>query len=57
MDCCRVKAGRVFELSDQRLEFFECSLFSRGGFSVIHTRCSRKCVKELELLVVHFLLP
>jgi hypothetical protein len=52
-----VKAGRVLELSDQRLEFFECSLFSRGGFLIMHTRCSRKCAKGLELLVIDFLLP
>jgi hypothetical protein len=52
-----VKAGRVLESPYQRFEFFECSLFSRGGFSVTHTRCLRKCAKGLELLVVHFWLP
>jgi hypothetical protein len=49
-----VKVDHVLEPPDQRLEFSECSLFSRDGFSVTHTRCSRKCVNELELLVVHF---
>jgi hypothetical protein len=49
-----MEAGHVIEPSDQRLEFFLC--FVRGFF-VTYMRCSRKCVKGLELLVVHFWLP
>jgi hypothetical protein len=56
VDYCS-KVGRVLKPPVQRLEFSEFSLLSHGEFSVMHTRCSMKCVKGLELLVVCFWLP
>jgi hypothetical protein len=51
------ESGSCSEPPDQRLEFFEFSLFSHGGFSITHIRCLTKCVKWLGLFMVRFLLP
>jgi hypothetical protein len=52
-----MEAGHVIEPPDQRLEFFLFFLCFVRGFFVTYMRCSRKCAKGLELLVVHFWLP
>jgi hypothetical protein len=48
---CRRITGIVLEPLDQGLEFSYSSPGIRGGFSVMHTRCSVKCVSGFELLV------
>jgi hypothetical protein len=50
----QVESGSCSEPPDQRLEFFEFSLFSHGGFLITYIRCLMKCVKWLELFMVRF---
>jgi hypothetical protein len=50
----QVRAGIVFELSDQRLELSGFSSYTCGEFSITHTRCLVKCVSGREKLVGPF---